>query len=105
METMNLEHTKGPWKCGIMGKTVGVTVWRSDGEGANYSRICRNIKSGQDALLIAAAPDLLEACKRALPWIGKMIADKAHLNAVAPNDCVGAMEQLEAAITKAKGDA
>lgn len=65
---MQTKHTPGPWKCGIMGKTVGVTVWRSDGEGINYSRICRNIKSGQDALLIAAAPDLLEACQAVLEW-------------------------------------
>ena len=36
-------------------------------------------------------------------WIGKMIADNAHMNAVAPNDCVGAMNQLDAAILKAEG--
>lgn len=44
--------------------------------------------------------ELVSACKRALPWIGKMIADKAHLNSVLPNDCIGAMEQLEVALTK-----
>ena len=45
---------------------------------------------------------LLAACERSLPWIGKMIADGAHKNAVAPNDCIGAMNQLQAAITAAK---
>lgn len=53
--------------------------------------------------LIAAAPDLAAACKRAIPWLGKLIADGAHLNSVAPNDAIGALEQLEAAIARTEG--
>lgn len=55
------------------------------------------------AAAIAASPELLSACKRALPWLGKLIADGGHLESVAPNDAIGAMEQLEAAIKKAEG--
>ena len=54
-----------------------------------------------NARLAAASPEMLHALKRALPWIGKMIADNAHMNSVAPNDCVGAMQEMEAAILKA----
>lgn len=44
----------------------------------------------------------LAAVKRATPWLGKMIADKAHLNSVAPNDCVGAMHQCEDVLEHAR---
>ena len=39
-----------------------------------------------------------KALRRAVPWLGRMIADGGHLNAVAPNDAVGALAQAEAAI-------
>ena len=58
-------------------------------------------KTLQHAQLIAAAPELLKACKRMLPWIVKMIADGGHLAAVAPNDAIGAMQQAQAAIDSA----
>jgi len=48
--------------------------------------------------------ELLEACKRAIPWLGKMVADGAHRSAVAPLDCENALRQAEAAIAKAKGE-
>jgi Zn ribbon nucleic-acid-binding protein len=47
--------------------------------------------------------ELLAACERALPWIGKLIADGGHMASVAPNDAVRAMQMLEAAIKKAGG--
>ena len=50
------------------------------------------------------ADELLAALQRALPWLGKLIADGGHLNSVAPNDAVGAMQQAEAAIKKALGN-
>ena len=54
-----------------------------------------------NARLIAAAPALLAALRRAVPWLGKMIADGGHLAAVLPADCVAALDQAEAAITDA----
>lgn len=50
-----------------------------------------------------AAPDLLAACERALPWIGRMIASNVHMQSVAPNDCVGALNEMDSAICKAGG--
>ena len=47
---------------------------------------------------------MLRALKRALPWIGKMIANNSHMDSVAPNDCVGAMYMMIAAIKRAEED-
>lgn len=41
---------------------------------------------------------LVAAVKRMLPWMGRLIAEGAHLNSVAPNDAVGAMHQAEAVL-------
>lgn len=51
--------------------------------------------------LLSAAPDLLAALQRCLPWVGKMIADGVHMSSILPNDAVGAMDQAQAAIEKA----
>jgi hypothetical protein len=41
--------------------------------------------------------DLLLACKRAIPWMGKLIAEGVHKRAVMPNDAVRTLQMLEAA--------
>ena len=48
--------------------------------------------------------ELLRACERALPWLAKMIVDGGHEHTVNPSDCVRALEGLEAAIAKVKGE-
>jgi hypothetical protein len=60
-----------------------------------------DVPAGKE-MMITLHEELVAACQRALPWIAKMIADGAHLNSVAPNDCVGAMEQLQAVLARAK---
>lgn len=49
-----------------------------------------------------ASPKILAALKRAVPWLGRMIADGGHLETVAPNDAIGALAQAEAAIAEAE---
>lgn len=51
-----------------------------------------------NARLMAAAPNMLAALRRAAPWLGKLIADKGHENSVLPNDAVRTLEMVEAAI-------
>ena len=61
---MSAKHTPKPWKSsGQRQKTIGISVYRDDGPGENWARICRNVRSLEDAALIAAAPQLLEVCK------------------------------------------
>lgn len=60
--------TQGPWlaalrdSSGFLHRTVGRFIWRSDGEGEGYRRVCRNIETDEDAHLIKACPDLYAAC-------------------------------------------
>jgi hypothetical protein len=101
-------HTPGPWETGGVMTLVQVRPegWNvplciadchTKNAPENEAERCAN------AALISAAPELLAACERALPWIGKLIADGGHMASVAPNDAVRAMQMLEAAIKKAGG--
>lgn len=107
------KHTPRPWKIAEESILANLDGWRRDfivvhstvynhGQTALVPNGAGELGEA-NARLIAAAPDLLEACEATLPWIGKMIADGAHMNSVAPNACVGAMQRLEAAIRKAEG--
>jgi hypothetical protein len=67
-------HTKGPWRIVL---EDGHWIVR----GANYDAVCR-LYAGGNGDLIAAAPDLLEACKAlqmeaAARHCGLRIADEA----------------------------
>lgn len=55
-----------------------------------------------DVAKAAMFDELVDALRRATPWLGKMIADGAHMNSVAPNDCIGALQQAEHALARAK---
>jgi hypothetical protein len=46
------------------------------------------------------AEELASALRRVVPWLGRMIADGAHNNTVAPKDAVGALVQAEAVLEK-----
>ena len=83
------------WKTTVAG--VGPFVVEDEND------IICTVKTEQEAHLIAAAPELLLAVKRAEMWIGKMIADGAHLNSVAPGQCVTTLRMIEAAIAKSEG--
>jgi hypothetical protein len=89
------KHTPGPWKvyepdCGE--KTFGIdaeegfaVVWFGEARDEGIRRI-------EDACLIAAAPDLLEACIEVRVWmLGRYGAERQ-------------LAMLDAAIQKATGD-
>ena len=96
-------HTPAPWvatgyKNTVVNDANGNTL-------ALYPAHDSTTETAQaNAKLIAAAPELLAALNRALPWLGRLIADGGHLNSVAPNDAIGAMNQAQAAIDKATGN-
>ena len=94
-------HTPGPWRVDATRQTA---VRGFDGRHVATLEAGSQPTRDADARLIAAAPDLLAALRRVAPWIGKLIADGGHLQCVAPQDAVGALDQAEAAIAKAKGE-
>jgi hypothetical protein len=106
MITDKQTHTPGPWYV----VASGICASPTPQSGALYIA-WHNVSSSYrdsgeqaaNARLIAAAPAMLEALRRSVPWLGKLIADGGHLNSVAPNDAVGAMHQAEAAIAQAEG--
>lgn len=73
-------HTPGPWKIGNYGSVVTNTPDRQVEIVGPHSEdtinwygghvICETVTNG-NAALIAAAPDLLEACKAARDWYAK----------------------------------
>jgi hypothetical protein len=97
MKTKVAQHTPGPWSTD--GRfIVASPVFKKAQPGCPFIADCliseRVRTSGTtagNAQLIAAAPDLLEACEAAIYHL-ELMQDCRHLNA-----------QLKSAITKAKG--
>ena len=95
----NTKHTPGPWtKCFLNGHWH---IARKDGrvEIAKVAAYKNREQSTANARLIAAAPELLEACHNALAWLGEKPEpndDRPHSNSVR-----ALIDQLEAAIAKA----
>jgi hypothetical protein len=79
---MTTKHTDGPWR-----------IYRNHVMGGAPERSVASGASPADARLIAAAPDLFEACEVAL----------AHVNASAFRENVPWARQMLAAIAKARG--
>ena len=92
-----MEHTKGPWKIEKLEAPVygsdGSLVATGAGIGTESHHICTvyGRKTKANARLIAAAPELLEACKHMLRLMNGL---GYHFDA---------MEDAEAAIAKAEG--
>lgn len=76
------------------------------GQANDPRRVNRNVALDNAALIVqavnshAALLAVAEAAKRCPQWLGKMIADGAHQNCVAPGDCVGTLQRLEQALAK-----
>lgn len=96
-------HIDGPQRLNPQFKKGVAVVYLGDGWGPNGDCDGALAEQEANARLIAAAPCMLEALQRVIPWMGRLIADGGHLNCVAPNDAVGALAQAEAAIARATG--
>ena len=89
---MIITHTPGPWHVDYQLQALHpFIVKRSDD-----SAIVKGISNAQDAALIAAAPELLEACQWALNTLRDAVA--------CPDGCPDELEAaMVAAIAKAEG--
>ena len=82
------KHTPGPWF------SEYEAVFGPSGD----DRICRidDCCPVEDGYLIAAAPDLLEACQEYVAWADKVVCKDADLRVI--------REKIRAAIAKALGE-
>lgn len=77
MKTMTAKHTPGPWTWDdgspwIYREINGATVARvAEDNGHMVAEYRKPMPMSANARLIAAAPDLLEACRAALEWLGE----------------------------------
>ena len=109
---METRHTPGPWVAALEGNLRPLIIQDLTGRPIPIASIIHQGGGDFDpsettqvnAHLIAAAPELLAALRRAVPWLGKLIADGGHLQSVCPNDAIGALQQAEAALARAKGE-
>ena len=90
-----MKHTKGKWEVSADGKRMQVEIVADNRRiaGVYYEGGSEDKEIYSNALLIASAPDLLEACEDAWLFIKLLNLDEEHhLNSMLP-----------AAINKAKG--
>ena len=94
---MNAQHTPGPWSLGT--KDCGGYPLMSETEGhfCDICDVCEGNESQANARLIAAAPELLAACKRLMDTVA------LNLDDTDPQD-VEACQMAQDAIAKATGE-
>ena len=94
-----MRYTPGPWHTSL--GSVRTDYITRDGS----HKLIANVYSGNefDALLIAAAPELMAACELALEWLDEVCNPEA-VDWLVDQDGVAARRQIEAAIIKTKGE-
>lgn len=77
---MTTKHSPGPWYVGsgtYEGRNIYSTAFVTDDEGFTYQPVVATAEDNEvacwdaNARLIAAAPDLLEACETFAEWLGR----------------------------------
>lgn len=98
IDIMENKHTKGPWEVSkvirnkIIASKTAITI-----ADCCITNLILKAERDANARLIAAAPDLLEACKLAAKYVAKMVADDIQ-TAVPP---ANALDRINKAIEKA----
>ena len=100
--------TPGPWEARVreLKDLVQWNIYAPLGPNGAQKRIFVGNhygREGENAHLIAAAPDLFAACQRALIWLAKAQAEGIHANGALPKDLPCTMAMLADAIAKAEG--
>lgn len=102
-------HTPGPWN-----EINGFITAKFTSNGQIY-HVCDPRCAPSDTVelmaemdansrLIAAAPALLEALQKSMPWLGKALADGLHKDTGAPNDLVAVFQQSWNLLKQVKGE-
>lgn len=89
---MQTNHTQGPWFV-----TAAAGHWTIRGEGRDIAYLPHRENVVANAHLIEAAPDLLEACSKAVEYLKDCDPDDAPVGGEV-------VKELWAAIRKAKGE-
>ena len=93
-------HTPGPWELGGAFRTNVL-----DSSGHQIAAVCLD----RDALLIAAAPELLEACEAALPVLRTAVESGLHGFSAKERARIvrehSTVKKLSDALAKARGEA
>ena len=90
------KHTPGPWKS--TGKEVGVDYTATHGAVASIIGMPNRWETAANAALIAAAPDLLDACQAIVE-----LRDLAIGGVIDSKSLIQAMDYCRGAIIKAGG--
>lgn len=75
---MKSKHTKGKWQ--IENDHTGMWVGNGEQEVATIEKQIKSSEREANAKLIAAAPELLEACKAMKEWIDWKCKDEADID-------------------------
>jgi len=95
------EHTPGPWRAVLQpGQTVGVHMFTHCVDAADDS--IASLLTEADANLIAAAPELLVACREALDRLYRI---HGPTTVAERDDIMRVRDRCRAAIAKAEGGA
>ena len=108
------QHTPGPWNMAPIPPAYQpgeeTCVYVVDGAGRTIAdcwpdddAVPPHTERRANARLIAAAPALVEALERCLPWIAKAGESGAFVGCIRPEGWQKAIEQARAALALAKG--
>lgn len=95
-----LKHTPGPWKYTVRNVNEMMTTFHGVAVGDTYIEVATRNEQ-EDAQLISAAPDLLEACLRTRNQF-YAAGYEPKSGSMNPTECL--LAQLIAAISKATGE-
>lgn len=105
---MHDKHSPGPWVCApFPNPNYNIVLMGPHGTKRDIATVMRSLDDVgvANARLVAAAPDLLEACKAALAYVPTSTESGEPHDGSAWDCCeaCAAMEKLRAALAKAEG--
>lgn len=96
-------HTPGPWGASVGAGHVAIMTGPTIDTVLAYG-VTSTPEGVANARLMAAAPEMLEALERLIPWACKAMVEGVHKNCILPNALDSAINQARAAIAAARGE-